>query len=260
VPVVAVVPAGHVPAGVPVAEPTPDAVLDAVQAVWTGARDDLLLLTADDDGERVARGVRLVLGATHLAVLPLRVPPTAFFVLATALQMLPPNAAGLAPALVEAVAGTTWTRALLSSVSALERPAPSIAQDLASRVPGSTFLVDWTAQTVGRSTEDLAIPAGAVAAVVSASEKPVARTDRSSWPVPEVVDVASSGSFWGASRWLEVSLVAAAPAQLVARVVEAARAGQAGRCPSCGRVVAGASCVFCQVGLSLVGAADGSAA
>jgi len=250
VPIVAIAPAAHVPAGVTVAEPTTDAVVDAVRAAWAGGQQDLMLLTGDDESEKVARAVRLVLGATHLAVVPLTLPPTAFFVVATALQMLPPHAIGLAPALVEESAATIWTRALLSSVSALDRPAPSLGQDLASRMPGSTFLVDWTAQTVQRTSEELEVPAGAVAAVVSESEKPVARVDRGTWDTRDVVEISTSGSFWGASRWFELSLVAAPPARLVSRVIEAARVGQAERCPACGRVVAGSACVFCQVGLT----------
>jgi hypothetical protein len=249
VPVVAIAPAEHVPDGVLVAAPSTDAVVDAVRAAWAAGEQDVLLLAPDDESANIARGVRMVLGATHLAVVHLPLPPTAFFVAATALQLLPAHALGLAPALVEEATTTIWTRALLSSVSALERPAPSITQDLASRVPGSTFLVDWTAQTVERTTDGLPIPEGAVAAVFSGSDKPVAPLDRSTWAVGDLVEITTTGSFWGASRWLEVSLVAAHPSRLVSWVIEAARTGAATRCPACGRVVAGSACPFCEVRL-----------
>ncbi|MGY4643337.1 hypothetical protein [Cellulomonas sp. URHB0016] len=249
--IVAIVPGNCVPSGMLTAAPSVDEVVDRVRAEWAGGSQDVLLVFADPVGEEVARSVRLVLGATHLAVLALPLPPTALFVTANALQALPDYALGLAPELLEAVAGTMWTRVLLSSVSGLERPAPSLGQDLASRLPGQAFLVDWTAQTVIRSSGELRVPAEAVGAVVSASEKPVLAIDRASWPVRDVLDLQTPGTFWGAKRWFELSLVTVPPAGVAAWVVEDARRGAAARCPACGRVVAGASCVFCQVGLPL---------
>lgn len=238
----ALAPADQVPEGTFTAQSDPESV---VEAVLTLAGDEpVLAVVTDAPGRDAARAARLVLGATRLGIVEHVVPPTALFLSVAALRMIPPIALGLAPSVLDGIAQESSTVALLSSVTALERPRPSVAMDLASRLPGSVFRVDWGSQTIAReSTLDL--PSG-VAVVTTSSERPVA----------EIGDVAAGatrlqlstdGSFWGAKRWYEATVLRRTLEESVGARLSPSVVAATPRCLSCTRLVAGPHCVFCQI-------------
>lgn len=245
--VLVVAPATQVPEGTACASPDAESVVTQVLAL--GGAEPVLIVAADRAGEEAARAARLVLPDRGPGVLLHDAPPTAFFVAVAALRMLPPVALGMAPALLDAVAHDTRTAALVSSVAALRRPRPSVALDLASRLPGSVFRVDWTAQTVGRG-QALDLPAG-FAAITSAGERPV--VDGAGVGGTQV-ELTTDGSFWGAKRWYEATVLLRPLEDTVADQVRPDVVAALGRCASCGRPVAGDRCVFCQIPVPLAAA------
>lgn len=240
--VLALVPASQAPEGTALAAPDAESVV--ARLLELGDRQDVLVVATDAAGREAARAARLVLGGARLGLLVHEVPPTAGFVALAALRMLPTTALGLAPALLAAVAHDSRTAALVSSVAALERPRPSVGLDLASRVPGSVFRVDWTAQAVTRG-DTIDLPGG-IAAVTTASERPVRDVDRSAWG-PTQVQLETDGAFWGAKRWLEATVLLRPLEETVGRVVRPDVVAAAARCVSCDRPVAADVCVFCQL-------------
>lgn len=240
--ILALVPAQRVPAGTVVAEPDPESVVAALLAL--GTHEPVLVVAGDAAGYDAARAARLVLGSEHVGALLHDVPPTAFFVSVAALQALPTIALGLAPSVLEGVAQDTRTAALLSSVTSLERPRPSVALDLASRLPGSVFRVDWTAQSVARAPE-LDLPSG-VAVITTASERPVAPVDASGWGSGRV-ELTTDGSFWGAKRWFEATVLLRPLETMVEERLSPSAVSVLPRCVSCTRLVTGTLCLFCHV-------------
>ena len=122
-----------------------------------------LLLCRTGKDEHDARLVRAVLSRSALGVLPLDEPETRFRVLAYCLCLLSPQALGQAPVVADALRPALRTRVVLTSVSKLTSPAPSLGQHLQSMLPGSRFELDlnrgrvirlgsttWTAPDKGR--------------------------------------------------------------------------------------------------------------
>ncbi|GIG39067.1 hypothetical protein [Cellulomonas phragmiteti] len=240
--VLALSPASQVPEGTVVAAPDVESVVERLLEL--GDTEHVLVVAADRAGHEAARAARLVLGESRLGVLRHEAPPTAWFVAVAALRMLPPVALGLAPALLEAVARDSRTAALLSSVTGLERPRPSMGLDLASRMPGSVFRVDWSAQTVARG-DALDLPAG-LAAITAASERPVRELDDTAWG-PTRIELSVDGTFWGAKRWFEATVLLRPLEETVDGLLRHDVVAAAERCVSCARHVAGDLCVFCQI-------------
>ena len=122
-----------------------------------------LLLCRTGKDEHDARQVRAVLNRSALGVLPLDESETRFRVLAYCLCLLGPQALGQAPVVADALRPALRTRVVLTSVSRLTSPAPSLGQHLQSMLPGSRFELDlnrgrvvrlgsstWTAPEKGR--------------------------------------------------------------------------------------------------------------
>ncbi|MBO3088541.1 hypothetical protein [Cellulomonas dongxiuzhuiae] len=235
-------PASQVPEGTVLAAPDAESVV--ARLLELGDAENVLVVATDRPGLEAARAARLVLGGERLGLLHHPVPPTASFVALAALRMLPPVALGLAPALLAAVTHDSRTAALVSSVSALDKPRPTMSLDLASRLPGSVFRVDWTAQTVTRS-DAIDLPVG-IAAVTTASERPVRDVDAAAWG-PTQIQLDTDGAFWGAKRWFEATVLLRPLEETVGALVRPDVVAAAHRCASCGRHVAGDLCVFCQI-------------
>jgi len=239
--ILALAPAQQLPAGTVVADPDTESVVAALLAL--GPQEHVLVVAADRAGYDAARAARLVLSREDVGVLLHEVPPTAFFVTVAALQMLPTIALGLAPAVLQGVAEGSRTVALLSSVTSLERPRPSVALDLASRLPGSVFRVDWAAQTVTRGAEVDLEPG--IASITTASERPVAPVD-TSWG-PAHVELPTDGAFWGAKRWFEATVLLRPLETTVEERLSPSAVAVVPRCVSCARLVTGTLCLFCHV-------------
>ncbi|MDQ0426309.1 hypothetical protein [Cellulomonas iranensis] len=240
--ILALAPAHRLPSGTVVAEPDAESVVAALLALDPEA--PVLVVADSTAGRDAARAARLVLGQERVGVLAHEVPPTAFFVAVAALQMLPDIALGLAPSVLEGLGEGVRTVALVSSVAALERPRPSVALDLASRLPGSVFRVDWTAQTISRD-QALDLPAG-VATIATASERPVVAAGLPQ-PAQAHVDLATDGAFWGAKRWYEATVVVRALEETVEERLSPSFVAAVPRCASCARLATGPSCLFCQI-------------
>lgn len=221
--------------------------MTALVELYRTARDgsSMLVVASDEAGAQAARAARLALGRADVGLVLCDVPPTLYFVTIAALRMLPPDALALAPALVDGIASVTVTSALLPSVAGLRRPRPGTALDVASYLPGTTFRVDWTGQTVA-SGRDLVVPESATALVVTRSEKPVGQADEQAWPEARV-DLETDGRYWGAKRWLEVTALTMPIDEVVSWVLGDDVLHRCAACPTCGRPVAGEQCVFCQV-------------
>lgn len=239
--VVALTPWTQVPEGAVAAAPGTGELLDLFR-VRQG--ESLLVVAGDRDGLEAARGARLALGADDVGLVLCDVPPTLSFLTLAALTRLPADALALAPAVVRAVAMVTSTWAVLPSVAGLRRPQPSVVLDAASYLPRTTFVVDWSAQTV-RTGGAPEVP-DAAALVVTRSERPAVAVDESAWPAARV-DLESDGTFWGARRWLEVSALTTSLDDVMAWVLGPDVVAQCSACPVCGRLVGGELCVFCQV-------------
>lgn len=242
--VLALAPAGQVPEGTLTVESDKESVVGAVLALSLQSDEPVLVVCTDGPGRDAARAARLVLGASRVGIVELTVPPTAFFVSVAALRMLPPVALALAPSVLAGIAQDTRTVALLSSVTALERPRPSVGMDLASRLPGSVFRVDWTSQTISRDAS-LDLPPG-VAVVTTVSERPVVGSGEVSGGATHL-QLATDGSFWGSKRWYEATVLLRTLEESVEARLSPSVIAVTPRCVSCTRLVAGPRCVFCQI-------------
>ncbi len=241
--VVAIVVGGvaHVPPG---AGHAPADLSGLLTALGHARADGATLLVAvTEEGLAAARSARVGLADPDLGVLECLVPPTRVFLVAAALATLPAMALGLASAVIRAVEQATTTRALLSSVAGLTRPRPSLWLDATSYLPGRTYLVDWDVGSVSTGSS-LDLAPGRLA-VVNRSAKPLDPAE----PLfaGERVDLTSDGTFWGAKRWWEVSVMASSLDDVVDRALVPDAVAAMPECPSCGRASSGEVCAFCQI-------------
>ena len=223
------------------------AIAEAVDAT---PRDSLvLLLSSDEAGWRESRAVRLAYGREEIGLLRCDVPITALFVVASALAMIPDSELGLAGAASAMVTGASSTFALLSSVSALERPNPHLGLHAASLWPSSRFLVDWELQRISRARE---IPAleGHIA-VIARSTNAFAGFDDASLPAERVeLQLRPGATPWNCARWVEVTTMHEWLEDIVDHVLRPEVTRTFPICPSCGRAGWGRVCVFCQLPLT----------
>jgi hypothetical protein len=69
--------------------------------------------------------------------------------------------------------------------------------------------------------------------------------------VPGRMELATDdGGRWRSSRWRETTVLHVALEEIVAAALQDAGSGRSSRCPSCQRIGATRTCVFCQVGLT----------
>jgi hypothetical protein len=220
---------------------TLDEVLTAVAGLLA---DDVVVATRDDQARAVARSARLVLGPERVGLLHVDAPVTAWAVLLAGI-----STEGLTASAAQAVAtevlARTATRALVSSVAGLDRPAPTFRQHAGSYLPRTAFVVDPVRGTVGRFSGRLGLPDGGDLLVVSRSARPVVPVDDGDL-LSRDPDTTLTGALpgWPAARWFEASTVVGALSSAVAAAVSASY--RWGACDVCGRAVAGA-CIFCGV-------------
>ena len=220
---------------------TLDEVLTAVAGLLA---DDVVVATRDDEARAVARSARLVLGSERVGLLHVDAPVTAWAVLLAGI-----STEGLTASAAQAVAtevlARTATRALVSSVAGLDRPAPTFRQHAGSYLPRTAFVVDPVRGTVGRFSGRLGLPDGGDLLVVSRSARPVVPVDDGDL-LSRDPDTTLTGALpgWPAARWFEASTVVGALSSAVAAAVSASY--RWGACDVCGRAVAGA-CIFCGV-------------
>lgn len=240
--VLAIATPSQVPADIGAVSPDAGAVLEALLTRQPG--QGMLVVASDRPGLEAARRARLALDDGSLGLVLCDVPPTLFFLTAAALASLPPEGLALAPLVVDSVSRGTRTTALISSVSGLERPRASVALDMASLLPRSTFVVDWNAQRVRSGLPDDLGPVEAV--VVSRSEQPVGYVNERLWPETRL-ELETDGTFWGSRRWMEITALTAPLGSLVDAVLRSEVVDRLPSCPSCRRLVGGDTCVFCQL-------------
>ena len=101
-----------------------------------------LLLCRTGQDEHAARTVRGILKRSDLGILALNEPETRFRALAYCLLQLRSRAYGQAQMVVRALSPALHTRVVLSSVSKLTSPTPTMKQHLQSITPGSLFTFD----------------------------------------------------------------------------------------------------------------------
>lgn len=217
-----------------------DEVLTAVAGLLA---DDVVVATRDEAARDVARSARLVLGPERVGLLHVDAPVTAWAVLLAGI-----STEGLTASAAQAVAtevlARTATRALLSSVAGLDRPAPTFRQHAGSYLPGTAFVVDPAQGRVGRFGGRLGLPDGGDLLVVARSARPVVPADGDLLPRDPDTTLTGALPGWPAARWFEASTVVGALSSAVAAAVSASY--RWGACDVCGRAVAGA-CIFCGV-------------
>ncbi|HEY5516054.1 MAG TPA: hypothetical protein VIK12_07600 [Pengzhenrongella sp.] len=240
--VVAIAPLAQVPVGVVAISPDTGDVLEALRTRQPG--QSVLVVASDRSGLEAARRARLALDDGSFGLVLCDIPPTLFFLTAAALADLPSDGFALAPMVVQSVSRGTRTTALISSVTGLERPRPSVSLDVVSLLPRTTFVVDWQAQQVRSGDPDEFGPAESV--VVSRSERPVSPVDERLWPESRL-ELKTDGTFWGARRWMETTTLTAPLGALVDAVLRDEVVSRLPSCPSCRRLVGGDTCVFCQL-------------
>lgn len=226
-----------VPAGTAVAPSETGALLDVV----SGGKETVLVST-DQRGAAAARAARFAAGSVQVGLLPLTVPPTLVFVLAAAAALVPDFALGYLPNVFSRTRYHTQTFAALGSVRGLRQPQPSRSLTTRSAMPGGTYVVDWQAQSVV-AAKTIALPPHAWAVAASSPQPP--DVARHGWPA-QPVTLQSDGAFWGASRWLEVTVVSQTPQAIIGSLFSFIPP-DAVQCRSCTRVCGGEVCVFCQV-------------
>ena len=218
-------------------------VLQAIEVLEGLGPVPALLLCRTGKDEHDARLVRAVLSRSALGVLPLDEPETRFRVLAYCLCLLSPQALGQAPVVADALRPALRTRVVLTSVSKLTSPAPSLGQHLQSMLPGSRFELDldrgrvirlgstaWTAPDKGRlavwAADDESGRVTANLARLGLHQEPLLPASRR----------------WPTKAWAEMTVLDADPSPLaneaLARVARTA-------CPRCGLLATPAGCLMC---------------
>ena len=218
-------------------------VLQAIEVLEGLGPVPALLLCRTGKDEHDARLVRAVLSRSALGVLPLDEPETRFRVLAYCLCLLSPQALGQAPVVADALRPALRTRVVLTSVSKLTSPAPSLGQHLQSMLPGSRFELDlnrgrvirlgsttWTAPDKGRlavwAADDESGRVTANLARLGLHQEPLLPASRR----------------WPTKAWAEMTVLDADPSPLaneaLARVARNA-------CPRCGLPATPTGCLMC---------------
>ena len=218
-------------------------VLQAIEVLEGLGPVPALLLCRTGKDEHDARLVRAVLSRSALGVLPLDEPETRFRVLAYCLCLLSPQALGQAPVVADALRPALRTRVVLTSVSKLTSPAPSLGQHLQSMLPGSRFELDldrgrvirlgstaWTAPDKGRlavwAADDESGRVTANLARLGLHQEPLLPASRR----------------WPTKAWAEMTVLDADPSPLANEAL--ARVART-PCPRCGLLATPAGCLMC---------------
>ncbi|GAB2451649.1 hypothetical protein [Xylanimonas ulmi] len=218
----------------------PRDVVDAVRSV----HDDVLLAVRDAKSRRVARSVRLALGAERIGILHTPTPYTAWIATVLMLGSMPADVAlSRSAGVARAVSEVLRTRVVLSNVAALANPSPTLRQHLAGTFWRTRFLVDLTAGSVTALSG--ALDATSPLVVVARSAKPVVRDLEVGWP-DRRVDVGVVEAGWKASRWVEVTTLDEVRWNEVSGQLRQERAPQ---CVSCDRPGSRPACLFCDIPL-----------
>ncbi|WP_043558722.1 hypothetical protein [Actinomyces israelii] len=218
-------------------------VLQAIELLEGLGPAPVLLLCRTGKDEHDARLVRAILSRSAPGVLPLDEPETRFRVLAYCLCLLSRHALGQAPVVADALRTALRTRVVLTSVSRLTSPAPSVGQHLQSMLPGSRFELDlnrgrvvrlgsptWTAPDKGRlavwAADDESGRVTANLARLGLHREPLLPTSRR----------------WPTKAWAEMTVLDADPSPLANEAL--ARVART-TCPRCGLLATPAGCLMC---------------
>jgi hypothetical protein len=234
------------PPGAPIAAYTAPSELDPVVEAVRALPGDVLLATRDDESRRVARAVRLLLGADRVGLLHTPLPYTAWAATLHVLATMPDDVeTSRAGEIAAAVSGTLRTHVVLSSVAALDHPTPTFAQHVRGLLPGALFDVDLVAGAVRRFSGALAVQSSLVVVARSAKALPQGLDDR--LPANRL-DLGTVDAGWRAARWIEVTALDDERWYAASAVVR--RPGAAALCPTCGRRGSAPACLFCEIPLS----------
>lgn len=217
---------------------------EAARQIEAHGSAPILLVSKAGNDARAAGLLRQALGPGDIAVLVhTSQSPTRQLLLSLCLAQLASSDLGLAPAILDALDSQVSTRAVVTSVSRLSSPAPSLSQHLRSLLPGSMFAIDTGSKRVASvsSPEWQPVTPRTIGAWCMGSKAGRLTSGLAETGLPQIT--APTGVMpWGASAWAEMSTLAEAPDALVSRLSSAVGSWW---CPHCSRRVAGRGCLFC---------------
>lgn len=239
-----------------------DDLLELVEAAeWKtqdGSRPLLVVLareTPDGQGRRLGHLVRGLAYRSDVALVTVRASASAANLIRWAVLSLAGQVdIGLVPVLAHRLSASVQTVAVVDSVSKLTNATATVTQHARSYLPGSCFVISPGRPVVTGRTAGLMAWQALVASMAGALGQ---STAMDSWPggardfagcLPQqapLLDSAwvSSGDWWGAKKWIEVSWIDQDASQIAWEVSQA----WFPRCSNCGQPVDGTWCPFCRV-------------
>lgn len=221
--------------------------VDAQQAIGiieqTKREQPALLLCRSGVDEHEARLVRSTLGRPGLGVMAIDQSETRFRLLAYCASNVPPQSIAQIPAVVELALRALRTRVVLTSVSKVTSPAPSLLQHVQGLLPGAKFCLDLEQSTVSRvSTPGWEPPSQATLSVWAADDGSGRVTGSLASMGIHQEQLLPISHRWPAKNWAEMSWLTIDPRVIVSRALEhVARA----RCARCGNPALPQGCVLC---------------
>lgn len=217
---------------------------EAARRLAVGGSDSVLLVSKSGRDAHAAGMLRQAFGPNDIAVVTHTTSsPTRQLLISLCLAQLIGSNLGLAGILLRALEGQVATQALVTSVTRLSSPAPSLSQHLRSLIPGSIFAIDVQAGSVSSvsSPEWRSVDATTVGAWCTGGKADKLAEGLHSSGLPQVT-APESARPWGARAWAEMSTLADDPDVLVNRL---SRVIGSSCCPHCGRRAGGRGCLFC---------------
>lgn len=204
-----------------------------------------LLLCRTGQDEHAARTVRGILKRSDLGILALNEPETRFRALAYCLLQLRSRAYGQAQMVVRALSPALHTRVVLSSVSKLTSPTPTMRQHLQSMTPGSLFTFDLGPEQSPVSKVKSAVwntPRQGSLAIWAADDE----QNRISGNLESLgihrEPLLSMSRTWPAKSWAEMTMLVTDPRPLVSQALTPFTQTF---CPYCGKLALPQGCLLC---------------
>ena len=213
-------------------------ILEQTESDWP-----VLLLCRSGVDEHEARLVRTSLGRPGIGVLAINQSETRFKLLAYCASNVTPQLLAQVPAVVELALRALRTRVVLTSVSKVTAPAPSLLQHVQGLLPGSKFCLDLEQSTVSRVTTPGWEPPTKASLSVWAADDHSGRVSGALASMgihrEQLLPISHT---WPAKNWAEMSWLTIDPRVIVSRALEhVSRA----RCARCGSPALPQGCVLC---------------
>ncbi len=233
--------------GLPATAAAGEVLLAATEALEaqeaSGARDGVLVV-APAQTARSSEIARAVAGHPGLARVQPQGPTTQLALLAAVLLRHDDLSPADALAVAREVPRHVVTHAVLTSVSGLSSPRPSLWQHVAGWAPWTRFWVDAAAGTISSTERPASVPSF-LTATLDPGTAPKLVVDELLPAGPEPLPTLDTpvGDRWGTSRFVERSYLTTPTRD----IVDAALAVQARSCANCDRPARTARCDFCGV-------------